>query len=79
MGNEDGAHHVSAEIAQALFDVGFTIAAGGPTYWVGEARGSMNFIDLDEISETTAMTNRMLARNAAHLAGLLKRHSYPGY
>lgn len=79
VGNEDGAHHVSAEIAQALFDVGFTIAAGGPTYWVGEAMGSVNFIDLDEIPETTAKTNRMIARNAAHLAGLLKRHAYPGY
>lgn len=79
VGNEDGAHHVSAEIAQALFDVGFTIVAGGPTYWVGEAMGSVNFIDLDEIPETTAKANRMLARNAAHLAGLLKRHPYPGY
>lgn len=63
----------------ALFDVGFTIATGGPTYWVGEAMGSVNFIDIDEIPETTAKTNRMLARNAAHLAGLLKRHAYPGY
>lgn len=79
VGNEDGAHHVSAEIGQALFDVGFTIAAGGPTYWVGEAMGSVNFIDLDQVPETTAKTNRMLARNAAHLAGLLKRHAYPGY
>lgn len=79
VGNEDGAHHVSAEIAQALFDVGFTTAAGGPTYWVGEAMGSTNFIDLDEVPKATAKTNRMLTRNAAHLAGLLQRHSYPGY
>lgn len=79
VGNEDGAHHVSADIAQALFDVGFSIAAGGPTYWVGEAMGSVNFIDLAEVPETTAKTNRMLARNAAHLAGLFKRHPYPGY
>ena len=79
VGNEDGAHHVSAEIAQALFDVGFTIAAGGPTYWVAEAIGSVNFIDLDDVPETTSKTKRMLARNAAHLAGLLKRHPYEGY
>lgn len=79
VGNEDGAHHVSADIVQALFDVGFTIAAGGPTYWVGEAMGSVNFIDLEQVPETTAKTNRMLACNAAHLAGLLKRHAYPGY
>ena len=35
VGNEDGAHHVSAEIYQALADVGFTIVAGIPAYWVG--------------------------------------------
>lgn len=79
VGNEDGAHHVSAAIAQALFDVGFTIAAGGPTYWVGEAMGRVNFIDLAQVPKATATTNRMLARNAAHLAELLKRHAYPGY
>lgn len=42
VGNEDGAHHVSAELFQALADVGFTIAAGGPTYWVGEAMGDVD-------------------------------------
>lgn len=79
VGNEDGAHHVSAELYQALADVGFTIAAGGPTYWVGEAMGSVNFIDLKEVPEVTAKTNRMVARNAAHLARLLKEQPYSGY
>src|SRR3954466_678700 len=37
VGNEDGAHHVTAELYQALSDVGFTIPANGVTYWVGEA------------------------------------------
>jgi len=32
VGNEDGAHHTSAEIFQALNDVGFTLAAGAVTY-----------------------------------------------
>lgn len=35
VGNEDGAHHVSAEIYQALNDVGFTIPANAVVYWVG--------------------------------------------
>ncbi len=39
VGNEDGAHHVGAEVLQALFEVCFTIPAGGSTYWVGEALG----------------------------------------
>jgi hypothetical protein len=79
VGNEDGAHHVSAEVAQALFDVGFTIAAGGPAYWLGEPMGSVDFIDLDQVPEATAKTTRMLARNASHLAGLLKQNGYTGY
>ena len=29
VGNEDGAHHISAVAFQALNDVGFTIPAGG--------------------------------------------------
>jgi multimeric flavodoxin WrbA len=37
VGNEDGAHHVCAELYQALNDVGFSIAATAGTYWVGEA------------------------------------------
>src|SRR3954447_20074925 len=36
VGNEDGAHHVSAESFQALADVGFSIPAQGVTYWNGE-------------------------------------------
>ena len=43
VGNEDGAHHSFAEAAQALNDVGFTIAAAGSTYWVGEAMQKTNY------------------------------------
>lgn len=39
VGNEDGAHHVSAEMFQALNDVGFSLAPNAVTYWVGEAMG----------------------------------------
>ncbi len=77
VGNEDGAHHVTAEVCQALSDVGFTLPAQGATYWVGEAMGSVDYKDLDEVPDTTAGTTRTLARNAAHLAGLLAASPYP--
>lgn len=77
VGNEDGAHHVSAEVFQALCDVGFTIPAGGPTYWVGEAMGSVDYQDLTHKPEKTTATTKTLARNAAHLAGLLAESNYP--
>jgi multimeric flavodoxin WrbA len=77
VGNEDGAHNVSAELYQALADVGFTIPANAVTYWVGEAMGSTDFKDLDEAPESTANATAMAARNAAHLARLLKGSAYP--
>lgn len=77
VGNEDGAHHTSAEIFQALSDVGFTIPANGVTYWVGEAMGATDYQDLDDKPEKTQQTTRTLAANAAHLARLLKGSGYP--
>lgn len=77
VGNEDGAHHSVAEIAQALNDTGFTIPANGSTYWVGEAMGSTDYNELDETPEKTAGTTKTLAANAAHLARLLKAEGYP--
>jgi multimeric flavodoxin WrbA len=32
-GNEDGAHHVIAEIAGALIDIGYTVPGQAWTYW----------------------------------------------
>jgi multimeric flavodoxin WrbA len=37
VGNEDGAHQITAELFQALNDIGFTLPAQGVTYWNGEA------------------------------------------
>jgi multimeric flavodoxin WrbA len=77
VGNEDGAHHVSAELYQALSDVGFTIAAGGVTYWVGEAMQSTDYKDVTPKPEKTAATTKTAAANAAHLARLLRDSGYP--
>jgi multimeric flavodoxin WrbA len=78
VGNEDGAHPVSAELYQALSDVGFTIPANAVAYWVGEAMNSTNFSDLEKIPEKVTSTVGMLARNTVHLAKLLKDNQYPG-
>jgi multimeric flavodoxin WrbA len=77
VGNEDGAHHVSAELYQGLADFGFTIPAGSSAYWVGEAMGSTNYIDLPQTPEPVAKAIETLAANAAHLANLLKQSNYP--
>jgi multimeric flavodoxin WrbA len=77
VGNEDGAHHVSAEVYQALNDVGFTIPANGVTYWVGEAMQATDYKDKDPRPEKTAQTTKTLAANTAHLARLLAKEPYP--
>ena len=78
VGNEDGAHHSGAEINQALFEVGFTIPAGGSTYWVGEAMGSKEYKSFKRPPKKVGDWNRMLASNTVHLAQLLKAKGYPG-
>jgi multimeric flavodoxin WrbA len=78
VGNEDGAHHVTATLFQALNDEGWTIPAGGSNYWVGEAMHKIDFKDLPEVPEAVSRGAAMLASNAAHLAKLLKQSAYPG-
>ncbi len=78
VGNEDGAHNVTAQLGQALADTGWTLPASSAVYWVGEAMGSVDFKDLPNIPDNVAETAAMAAGNAAHLAGLLKARPYPG-
>ncbi|WP_305784410.1 flavodoxin family protein [Symbioplanes lichenis] len=77
VGNEDGAHHVHAEVFQALNDVGFSLAPGAGTYWVGEAMGSVDYKDAGPKPDTTGKTTKSLAANAAHLARVLAVTPYP--
>lgn len=77
VGNEDGAHKICADVFQALNDVGFSIPAAGCSYWNGEAMGRIDYKDLDSTPESVASANKSLARNAAHLARLLKQSHYP--
>ncbi|WP_323373853.1 flavodoxin family protein [Plantactinospora alkalitolerans] len=77
VGNEDGAHHVTAEVLQALNDVGFTVAASASTYWVGEAMGGTDYRDAGPKPDTTGNATKTLATNAAHLAHLLAKQPYP--
>jgi hypothetical protein len=77
VGNEDGAHHISAVLFQSLNDIGYSIPAQGVTYWNGEAMHSTDYKDLPDTPSETAGTTRTVAANAAHLAALLSGHNYP--
>jgi multimeric flavodoxin WrbA len=78
VGNEDGAHKITADLMQGLNDIGFSIPAQGGTYWNDEAMGSRDYLGLDETPEAVASTTATLAENAAHLARALRAAPYPG-
>lgn len=78
VGNEDGAHSTTADLFQALNDVGWTIPSAAANYWVGEAMQKTDFKDLKEIPEPVRQGAATLASNAAHLAKLLASDPYPG-
>ena len=77
VGNEDGAHHVGADLFQGLNDVGFSLPASGMTYWVGEAMHRTDYKDLPSGSDKTDQATKTAAANAAHLANLLADRPYP--
>jgi hypothetical protein len=79
VGNEDGAHHVTAELYQALADVGFTIPANAVSYWVGRAMQKKDYRDLKDTPEEVTIATDMLVSNVVHLAKLLTEQPYPGY
>ena len=78
VGNEDGAHHVTAELLQALNDTGWTNPAQAACYWVGEAMHKTDFKDLPKVPDNVQGLAGILASDAAHLANLLKQQPYPG-
>ena len=77
VGNEDGAHHISSVLFQALNNVGFTIPAGAVTYWSGEAMHRKDYKDLKAKPKAVASTMSTLAANASHLARVLAGNPYP--
>ncbi|RUQ06895.1 flavodoxin [Microbacterium sp. HSID17254] len=77
LGNEDGAHHISAILFQALNDIGYTIPAQTSVYWNGEAMQTVDYKDLDETPEAVSSAIATATRNAAHLARQLTAQAHP--
>lgn len=77
LGNEDGAHKITADLHQALNDVGFTLPAQGGTYWNGAAMEKTDFKDLSVTPQAVLEANATLVANAVHLARVLREHPYP--
>ena len=77
VGNEDGAHHCSALLYQALNDLGFTLPPNAVTYFVGEVMSSAEYKRVRKTPEVVAEMTTMMVKNAVHLARLLKKSPFP--
>lgn len=79
-GNEDGGHHVHAEVAQALTDFGFVIPPEARVYWSGwtdESPGP-NYVDAN--GKDHPSTKYMLehtGHNLVFFAKLMRENSIP--
>jgi multimeric flavodoxin WrbA len=76
-GNEDGAHHVIAELAQAVNDIGYTVPAQAWTYWNKGPGPGPTYLETDEGHEWSAKTARTAAANLIATAEALAAHPLP--
>jgi multimeric flavodoxin WrbA len=76
-GNEDGAHHVIAEIAQSLIDIGYTVPGQAWTYWnMGPGPGP-SYLETDHKHDWSEKTGRTAASNLVAVAKALAANPIP--
>jgi multimeric flavodoxin WrbA len=76
-GNEDGAHHVIAELAQGVIDIGFTVPGQAWTYWnMGPGPGP-SYGDTDHGHAWSHTTGRAAAQNLLATARALAASPIP--
>jgi multimeric flavodoxin WrbA len=76
-GNEDGAHHVIAELAQGVIDIGFTVPGQAWTYWnMGPGPGP-SYAETDHGHEWSHTTGRAAAQNLVATARALAASPIP--
>ena len=70
-GNEDGAHHVIAELAQGVIDIGFSVPGQAWTYWNRGPGPGPSYLETGEGRDWSASTARAAAANLATMARAL--------
>jgi hypothetical protein len=76
-GNEDGAHAVIANVAQALIDIGFTLRGQGWTYWNKGPRPGEEECHSSSEKDWTHQTGDVAAHNLVAVARALRAHPIP--
>jgi hypothetical protein len=70
-GNEDGAHHVIAEVAGALIDIGFMVPGQAWTYWNRGPGPGDDYLDWKDGHDWSHSTGRAAAANLIAVAKAL--------
>jgi multimeric flavodoxin WrbA len=76
-GNEDGAHHCIAQLAQGLIDVGWTVPGQAWTYWNKGPGAGPSYLETDEGHEWSKTTGQTAAQNLVAVARALQSHPMP--
>jgi multimeric flavodoxin WrbA len=76
-GNEDGAHHVIAEVSAALIDIGFTVPGQSWTYWNKGPGPGDDYLDTEEGHEWSHATGRAAAANLLAAARAFEANPIP--
>jgi multimeric flavodoxin WrbA len=76
-GNEDGAHHVIAELAQGMIDIGYTVPGQAWTYWnMGPGPGP-SYLESDHNKDWSKTTGETAAQNLVAVARALADKPVP--
>jgi multimeric flavodoxin WrbA len=76
-GNEDGAHHCIAQMAQGLIDIGWTVPGQAWTYWNKGPGPGPSYLETDEGHEWSETTGKTAAQNLVAVARALASHPMP--
>lgn len=76
-GNEDGAHHVIAEVAGALIDIGYTVPGQAWTYWNRGPGPGRSYLEDEAGREWSHTTGRAAASNLLAAARALRANPIP--
>jgi multimeric flavodoxin WrbA len=76
-GHEDGAHHVIAEVARSLIDIGYTVPGQAWTYWNMGPRPGPSYLGTDHEHDWSERTGRTAAANLVAVARALAEGPMP--
>lgn len=76
-GNEDGAHHIIAVLAQGMIDIGFTVPAQAWTYWHRGPGPGPDYLDDETGHDWAHRTGATAAANLVAVARALRAMPLP--